>query len=105
MCAATSGGDANGDIAHLCTRRDACAYGGGGLDGGVAAPATVGFGKAASLDSRAASALSRLAGSDAAALPNLEFGSSPVTELMAQEMARLGAGSAAGMDLWELFYS
>ena len=30
---------------------------------------------------------------------------SPVTELMAREMARIGASSAVGMDLWELFYS
>ena len=47
----------------------------------------------------------RLASSDAAALPNRKFGSSPVTEMMAQEMARLGGGPAAGMDLWELLCS
>ena len=28
-----------------------------------------------------------------------------MTELMAREMARIGASSAVGMDLWELFYS
>jgi hypothetical protein len=65
-------------------RGDVYDCGGDRIDGGVAAPATSGVGKTASLDSRAASALSRLAGSDAAALPNLEFGSSPGIILMAQ---------------------